>query len=84
MHNRVCFRSIVVEKLTQQERRQATEGLMFLIQKKNGNIKGHLAYNGKPTRQWVVKEDKSSPTAFTESTMLLAGIDVAENTISCY
>ena len=78
MHHRVCFKAIAVNQATKQERRRAMEGLMFLSQKTSGEIKGRLAYNGKPTRQWVDKEEKNSPTAFTESILLLAGIDAAE------
>ena len=55
MHSRVCFKAIAVNKLTQLERRRAMEGIMFLTMKKNGDIKGRLAYNGKPTREWVQK-----------------------------
>ena len=78
MHHRVCFKAIVINKLTQQERRRAMEGLMFLSEKKTGKVKECLTYNGKPTRQWAGKDDKSSPTALTESILLLAGIDAAE------
>ena len=51
---------------------------MFLTMKKSGEVKGRLAYNGKPTRQWIGKEDKASPTALTESILLLAGLDATE------
>ena len=43
------------------------EGLLFIVQKNSGEYKGRLAYNGRPTREWVSREDKSSPTAATES-----------------
>ena len=44
---------------------RAMEGLTFLSEKVNSDIKDHLAFNGKPTRQWVDKEDKAIPTALT-------------------
>lgn len=78
MHHHVCFKVLAVNQLTQQGRRRAMEGLMFLSHKNSGEVKDRLAYNGKPTRQWVDREEKSSPTAFTESILLLAGIDAAE------
>ena len=51
---------------------------MFLTEKKTKEIKGRLAYNGKPTRDWISREDKSSPTAHTESILLTSGIDAME------
>ena len=41
-------------------------------------MKGHLAYNGKPTRAWVGQEEKSSLTAATESIMLTIAIDALQ------
>ena len=38
-------------------------------------MKGRLAYNGKKTREWISREDKSSPTAHTESILLTSAID---------
>ena len=79
MHDRTCFRAMAVAELTRQEKERAMDGLMFVQQKKSGVHKGRLAYNGKPTRKWVSREDKSSPTCFTESILLTCGIDAAEH-----
>ena len=38
-------------KSEEQEQMFAMEGLIFLTKKKSSNIKGRLAYNGKPTRK---------------------------------
>ena len=78
MHHRTYFRALAVAELTKTKKLRAMEGLMFLTLKKSGEVKGRLAYNGKPTRQWIGKEDKASPTALTESILLLAGLDAAE------
>lgn len=48
---------------------------MLLRRKCNGKVKGRLAYNGKRTRDWISKEDKSSPTVSHESLMLTCSID---------
>jgi len=40
--------------------------------------KGRLVYNGKPTRDWLSREDASSPTASLESIFLTAVIDAKE------
>jgi hypothetical protein len=41
-------------------------------------VKARCVYNGKPTREWLSREDSSSPTAALESIMLTAVIDAYE------
>ena len=62
MHERVGFCAIVVAELSRRERLKAQEDLMLLTNKKSGDVKGRLVYNGKGTRSWISREDKSSPT----------------------
>eukprot|EP00980_Cylindrotheca_fusiformis_P025108 scaffold13089_cov64-Cylindrotheca_fusiformis.AAC.1 len=54
------------------------EALMFLTEKRDGTIKGRMVYNGKPTRDWLSREDAASPTASLESVFLTATIDAHE------
>lgn len=51
---------------------------MLLTKKNYGDIKGRLVYNGKKTRDWISREDKSSPTGLTESFMLSCTVDFYE------
>ena len=51
---------------------------MLLTQKSTGIPKGRLAYNRKKTREWISREDKSSPTVHTESLMLTCAVDAHE------
>ena len=51
---------------------------MFLSEKKDSTIKAKMAYNGKPTREWMSREDVASPTAATESVLLATAIDAME------
>ena len=37
-----------------------------------------MVYNGKPTREWLSREDSASPTAALESIMLKEAIDAHE------
>jgi hypothetical protein len=37
-----------------------------------------MVYNGKPTREWLSREDSASPTAALQSIMLTAVIDAHE------
>jgi len=54
------------------------EALMFLTEKRDKSVKGQMVYNGKPTREWLSREDSASPTAALESIMLTAVIDAHE------
>ena len=78
LHRRSCFTPASIKKMTQAERRKAQVALMFLGEKRDGTIKGRMVYNGKPTREWLSREDSASPTAALESIMLTAVIDAHE------
>ena len=78
MYKRNCFKSIVVAELTRQERVRAQEGLMLLTRKRSGSVKGRLAYNGKATRDWISKENTSSPTVGTDIIMMTCAVDTFE------
>ena len=77
-HKRNCFTSVSVNDMTREERRKAMEALMFLAEKRDGSKKGRAVYNGKPSRNWIGKEDSASPTAALESVMLTCVIDAHE------
>jgi hypothetical protein len=51
--------------MTQIEQRKAQQALMFLGEKRDRTVKGRMVYNGKPTREWLSREDSASPTAAT-------------------
>jgi hypothetical protein len=78
LHRQSCFTPISVTEMTPTERRKAQQALMFLGEKRNGIIKGRMVYNGRPTREWISREDSSSPTAALESIMLTGVIDAHE------
>jgi hypothetical protein len=64
--------------MTYSEKKKALESLLFLTEKRGGRIKGRLVYNGKPTRQWLNKDEATAPTASLEGIMLTAIIDAKE------
>ena len=78
MHSRVGFRAVVVAELTRQENICAQKGLMLLTEKKSGKKKGRFSCNGKQTRDWISKTDKSSPTVHRELLMITCAIDAHE------
>ena len=71
--------------MTQMEQRKAQQALMFLKEKRDKTVKGRMVYNGKPTREWLSREDSASPTAALESIMLTAVIDAHKerNVMTC-
>ena len=78
LHRRNCFTPISVNEMTPSERKKAMEALMFLTEKRDKSVKGRMVYNGKPTREWLTREDSASPTAALESIMITAVIDAKE------
>jgi hypothetical protein len=59
LHDRVCFEPISVADMSQSEIRKSMEALMLLTEKRDGTIKGRMVYNGKPTREWLSREDST-------------------------
>ena len=78
LHRRIAFTPISIAELTPEEKRKAQKALMFLSQKRDGSLKGRCVYNGKPTRQWLTKEDSSSPTVSNEGIFVTTTIDAKE------
>ena len=78
LHRRKCFVPIDVSLLTKQEKERAQQALMLLTEKRDGSIKGRAVYNGKPTQEWLTKEDTTSPTASTEGVFITLVIDAKE------
>ena len=55
------------------------DSLIFLVEKKvDQTVKARTCANGKPQRQWLGKEEKSSPTPSTVSTFLTSMIEAKE------
>jgi hypothetical protein len=62
----------------EQEMKRAIEVIVFLTEKRDNTVKGRLVYNGRPTREWLSREDSASPTVSSESIMLTAIVDAKE------
>ena len=74
----MCFGPRHKRDLNTREIKKAMEALLFLTEKRDKTVKGRAVYNGKPTREWLSREDSASPTASLESIMLTAIIDAFE------
>jgi hypothetical protein len=60
------------------KRKKAQMALMFLTEKRDKSVKGRMVYNGKPSREWLSREDAASPTAALESIMITGVIEAKE------
>ena len=78
LHKRSCFTPISIKEMSPTERKKAQMAIMFLTEKRDDSIKGRMVYNGKPTREWVNREDAASPTAALESIILTGVIEAHE------
>ena len=78
LHRRNCFVPVDVSTMNAKEKKRAQAALMLLTEKRDGSVKGRCVYNGKPTREWLSKDDAASPTVATESLMITATIDATE------
>jgi hypothetical protein len=70
LHNREVIKPKAAHMLTQEEKRKALHYLMFLKQKRCGQIKGRGCADGRKQRVYKSKEEMSAPTVATESRML--------------
>ena len=78
LHRQHCFTPCSIKEMTPEEHRKAMEALLLLTEKRNKTVKGRMVYNGKPSREWIGKEDSASPTAALESILITAVIDAKE------
>src|SRR5210317_806957 len=75
---RNCWDPIHVEEMNNLERKRAQDAMMLLAEKNTGEIKGRCVYKGNGTREWLSREDTSSPTASLEAIMTTCVIDAHE------
>lgn len=69
-HDRNVVRPLTPTQITGDIRDKALGYLMFLKQKRNGDIKGRGCADGRPQRLYKSKSETSSPTATTESVFI--------------
>lgn len=79
LHDRKAFAPVDVSKLTFQERQRALDSLIFLVEKRDGQVKARTCANGSTQRVYMSKEEAASPTVMIESILLTATIEAKEN-----
>ena len=75
---RGSFKPIHPSTLTELEKKRVMESLIFLVEKKSGEVKARHCANGSSQRIWMDKKDASSPTVGTNSLFITAAIDAKE------
>ena len=69
---------MLANDLSAAERKKAQRATMCLTKKRNKSIKGRMAHNGAPTREWLGQEESASPATAQEIAMSLAVVDAHE------
>ena len=77
-HERNVVRPLRKEEISDEVRKRALGYLMFLKEKRNGDIKGRGCADGRKQRLYKSKYETASPTAFIESIFITALIDAQE------
>jgi hypothetical protein len=78
LHDRRCFHPINKSTLNATEKKRTLESLIFLVEKRDGTVKARHCANGSTQRDYMHREQVSSPTVCTESVLLTAVIDAKE------
>jgi hypothetical protein len=78
LHFRDTFKPKHWHKLTNDQKKCCLESHMFLKQKRDGKIKGRTVAGGNKQRDFISKEDASSPTVSTEAVLLSCVIDAEQ------
>ncbi|KAG7373146.1 reverse transcriptase RNA-dependent DNA polymerase [Nitzschia inconspicua] len=78
LDDRNCWEAIHPEDLEEIERKRALRTIFFITQKSNGDIKGRTCADGSVQRNWIGREEVSSPTVARESIILTGMIEAYE------
>ena len=77
-HDLNVITPIDVKAMTKQQRSQALSYLMFLKEKRDGNIKDRGCADGQKQQLWMQKEQTSSSTVSNQALFLLCLINAKE------
>ena len=79
LHWRNSYKPMHWHKLTKKQKEQVLESHIFVEEKRDGTIKARKVIGGNKQRDYITKEDVSSPTVTAEAVMLTCVIDAQEN-----
>ena len=69
LHMRDTFRPVHFKDLSEEQRRMILESFLFVTRKRSGELKGRKVAGGNKQRDFVSKEEASSPTVSNDSTI---------------
>jgi hypothetical protein len=78
IHMRDSFKPKHYHELTQKQKARMVESFIFLKEKKDGSLKARAVLGGNVQRDYITKDEASSPTAYTEAVILTAIVDAKE------
>ena len=79
LHWRNTFKPVHYSELSSKQKEMILESHIFLTEKRTGEIKGRTVAGGNKQRNYIEKEDASSPTVATESVIITSVVDAKEN-----
>ena len=68
--DRLVCKPISIKELTPLEKKRAMESLIFLVEKRDGTVKGRTCAAGSTQREYMDREEAASATAMAESTII--------------
>ena len=78
LHWRDTFVPRRYSDLTDEHKKRVLESHMFVVKKRDGKTKARVVAGGNMQRDYLMKEDSSSPTVSTEAVILTSIIDAHE------
>ena len=78
LHWRNSFKPIHYKDLSEEQRKMILESFLFVTRKRSGELKARKVAGGNKQRDFVSKEEASSPTVSNDSTILSCTIDAKE------
>eukprot|EP00957_Ditylum_brightwellii_P047647 3619845-Ditylum_brightwellii.AAC.2 len=78
LHDMGTFEPKNINTLTDKEKENTLESLVFINEKQNSRIKCRACASGSKQRGWYTKEEAASPTVASELVLLAGVIDVRE------
>jgi hypothetical protein len=73
------FEPKLADELTNNDKKNALASLIFLKEKRNGDIKATSCANGSKQREHIAKEKAAAPTVALDSVFVTAAIDAKEH-----
>ena len=78
LRHRATFKPMKKLEMSEAQLKQVLRSHLFLKKKRDGTIKGRTVVGGNKQRDYITKEEASSPTASTEAVLLTCIVDAEE------